>query len=177
MSIPSTARARIDLASLTAAAEGAAPGLGQVQEFDPAAESAPRLFLTRPDQSGIRVAIECSYEGRKAVIGGPDWQMLERRCAENGNFVATLNPAVIHALIAELELARQDDDLAVAQVRHYDYPGLVKNDVHQEIVCESNLPDGTKLFLRPDPELAALRSRINQLEQRNRELESQLRAK
>ena len=177
MSTTNTPRAHIDLASLTAAAEGAAPGLGQVQEFDPAAESAPRLLLTRPDQSGIRVAIECSYEGRKSVIGGPDWQILEQRCVENGSFVATVNPTVIRALIAELELARQDDDLAVAQVRHYDYPGLVKNDVHQEIVCEASLPDGAKLFLRPDPELAALRSRINELEQRNRELESTLRAK
>ena len=177
MSITNSPRARIDLASLAAAAQRAAPGLGQVQEFDPTAESAPRLFLTRPDQSGIRIAIECSYDGRKPVIGGPDWQVLEQRCVDSGTFVAAANPTVIRALIAELELARQDDDLAVAQVRHYDYPGLVKNDVHQEVVCEASLPDGAKLFLRPDPELAALRSRINELEQRNRELESTLRAK
>ena len=177
MSTTNTPRARIDLASLTAAAERAAPALGQVQELDPAADSSPRLFLTQPDQYGIRIAIECSYQGRKPVIGGPDWQVLEQRCVDNGNFVAAANPTVIRALIAELELVRQDDDLAVAQVRHYDYPGLVKNDVHQEIVCETNLPDGTRLFLRPDPELAALRGRINELEQRNRELEAQLRAK
>lgn len=177
MSTPNTPRARVDLAPLTAAAERASPALGQIQEFDPAAENAPRLFLTSSDQYGIRTAIECSYEGRTPVIGGPDWQVLEQRCVDNGTFVAAANPTVVRALIAELELVRQDDDLAVAQVRHYDYPGLVKNDVHQEIVCEASLPDGARLFLRPDPEVAALRGRINELEQRNRELESQLRAK